>query len=117
MSWLVRPLTCDGRTVLGPLAPARLGDADLKDICLRMHAILRTIEMSRCEGRLLPRDIFDRMDTLESLVLHGPRPRLLDWSGLIAEFGEYYRLAGAGPIPVDPAGFTELRARYSRLPG
>jgi hypothetical protein len=117
MSWLSRPLTCDGTTVLGPLDPARLNDGDLKDICLRMHVILDTIEMPRCEGRLLPRDLFDRMDTLESLLHHGPRPRLSDWSGLVAEFGEYYGLEGTGAIPVDPAGFHELRSEYADILG
>ena len=113
MSWLTRPLTCDGTTVLGPLNQTRLCDADLKEICLRMHAILHTIEMPRCEGRLLPLQIFDRMDALESAVLHGPQPRLSDWSDLISEIGEYYGLAGTGPIPVDSAEFNKLRERYS----
>ena len=97
---LARPLVADDMVVAEPLDPARLIDTDLRGICLRMHAILDTVEMPRCEGRLLPRDLFDAIDTLESLVVHGPRPRLSDWTGVISEFGAYYGLAGSGPITV-----------------
>jgi hypothetical protein len=64
MEWLGRPLVCDGAVVAGLLDPARLGDSDLRDICLRMHVILETVEMPRCEGWLIPRDLFDAIDTL-----------------------------------------------------
>lgn len=114
--WLARPLISGGEIVLDALNPEQLTDADLKDICLRMHAILSTIEMPRCEGRLLPIDIFDRMDTLESMVLHGHggSPRLSEWSVLIDEFGEYYGLNTQGPIAVNAAIFRELSATYTR---
>ena len=115
-SWLTRPLTCGRTMVLAPLDLAQLSDADLRDICLRMHAILDTIEMPRCEGRLIPRDIFDKMDTLESDVLHGPKPKLSDWMDLIAEFGSYYGLEGTGPIPVDLDLFEKLQSRYAEFP-
>ncbi|HEY1188033.1 MAG TPA: hypothetical protein VGE74_10270 [Gemmata sp.] len=105
MEWLTRPLTADGAVRAGPLDPARLADADLRNICLRMHAILNTVEMLRCEGRLLPVRLFDAIDTLAGLVRHGPQPRLADWASIISEFGAYYGLAGAGagPIAVEPA--------------
>jgi hypothetical protein len=85
-----------------------------------MHAILNTIEMPRCEGRLIPYNLFNDMDTLESMVLHGHSspyghsspPCLAEWSGLIREFGEYYHLAGSGPIAVDSAIYREVAKRY-----
>jgi hypothetical protein len=119
MSWLARPLVCDGKVVLDAFDPERLTDADLRDVCLRMHLILGTIEMPRCEERLLPVAIFDRMDTLESMVLHGHGgyPRLSEWSDLISEFGEYYGLEGQGPITVVPAIYREVGARFARSPG
>ena len=103
MEWLARPLIADGVVVAGPLDPARLTDADLRSICQRMHAILDTVEMPRCEGRMLPVKLFDAIDTLASLVRHGPRLRLAEWASVISEFGSYYGLAGAGPISVEPA--------------
>ena len=121
MEWIVRPMVCDGAVVAEPLDPARLTDADLRTICLRMHAILDTIEMPRCEGRLIPLGLFDDIDTLESMVVHGhpspsghtSPPRLAEWAEVVREFGTYYGLAGAGPIIVDPALFREVASRYS----
>jgi hypothetical protein len=115
MLWLARPLASAGRTVLDGLDLARLTDSDLRDISLRMEVIFDTIEMPRCEGRLMPRDIFDRMDTLASMVLHGHggMPRLADWAGLISDFGEYYDLAGEGPIAVEETYYHEHATRYA----
>ena len=76
--------------------------------------ILDTIEMPRCEGRLLPADLFDRMDTLESRLFHGPgTPRLSEWEALIREFSYYYELNGDSAIAVDPSIFRETSARYA----
>jgi hypothetical protein len=102
------------------LDPAKLTDADLRSVCLRMHVILATIEMPRCEGRLLPVALFDAIDTLESMVLHGhpspsghsSPPRLAEWVGAVRAFGEHYQLSGHGPIAVDPAIYHEVAARY-----
>lgn len=115
VEWLARSLVCDGDVVAGPLDPSRLADSDLRNICLRMHVILETIEMPRCEGRLIPVALFDALDTLEGIVLHGnPRPpRLAEWSGVVHEFGEYYQLAGSGHITVDSASYHKRAARYS----
>lgn len=121
MEWLARPLVCDGAVVAEPLDPARLADADLRDICLRMQVILETIEMPRCEGRLIPYNLFLDIDTLDSMVLHGhpspyghqSPPRLAEWAGVIREFGAYYGLAGHGPIAVDPTIYRKEAARYS----
>jgi hypothetical protein len=106
----------NGEVVLDALDPARLCDADLPGICLRMSAILSTIEMPRCEGRLLPRDIFDRIDTLYDHLRHGPSPKLPEWVRLIADFGEYYGLEGVGPISVDPDLYREEAARFTDVP-
>lgn len=114
LSWVARPVACDGRVVLDGLDVDRLADADLRDICLRMQLILDTIEMPRCEGRLLPVDLFNRMDTLESRLFHGPgTPRLSEWEALLREFGDYYELNSAGAIAVDPSIFREISARYA----
>lgn len=119
LSWLTRPLVCDGRVILGPLDPAQLTDADLRDISFRMMVILDTIEFPICEGRHLPVELFDRMDTLESAALHGHggAPRLADWVDLIREFGEHYRLDGRGPIVVDERAVRERWPRYFDSPG
>jgi hypothetical protein len=115
MEWLARPLMCDGEVVGEPLDLTRLTDADLRTICLRMHVIFHTVEMPRGEERWMPVELFDAIDTLESIVLHGhPRPpRLAEWVGVIREFGAHYHLAGCGPIAVDPAIYREVFARYS----
>jgi hypothetical protein len=47
VEWLSRPLVAAGVTVARPLDPDRLTDADLRGICLRMRAILDTVEMPR----------------------------------------------------------------------
>jgi hypothetical protein len=39
MEWLARPLTCGSAVVAEPLDPARLTDADLRAICLRMNGV------------------------------------------------------------------------------
>lgn len=114
MLWLTRPLVCDGVIVRDGLDPARLNDVDLPGISLRMQVILDTIEMPRCEGRLIPVRIFDRMDTLESLILHGGHPRLSDWSDLVREFGEYYGLAEVSSIAVDRESYREVSQRYAQ---
>lgn len=122
MEWLARPLVCDGAVAAEPLDPARLTDADLPAICLRMHAIFHTIEMPQAEERWMPVELFDAIDTLEGMVLHGRRspaghtspPRLAEWTGVIHDFGAHYRLAGRGPLPVDPAIYREVAARYNR---
>jgi hypothetical protein len=121
MDWLARPLVCDDLVVAEPLDPSALADVHLHNICLRMHVILSTIEMPRCEERLIPLNLFDAIDTLESLVLHGQSsqqgrsspPRLAEWSDVIREFGNYYNLAGRGPIAVKPAIYREVAARYT----
>ncbi len=121
MEWLARPLVCDGAVVCGPLDPARLTDVDLRAICLRMHAIFHTVEMPRAEERWMPVELFDAIDTLESMVLHGlpsstgqpVPPRLAEWTGVIRKFGKHYQLAGRGPIAVDPDIYHEVAVRYS----
>ncbi len=109
MEWLARPIVANGVVVAGPLDPARLTDADLRSICVRMHAILDTVDMPRCEGRLIPTKLFDAIDTLQSMVVNGlpsptgqpTQPRLAEWADTVREFGVYYGLAGARPIAVD----------------
>ena len=83
-----------------------------------MRVILGTIEMPRCEGRLIPVKLFDDIDRLESMVLHGqPSPtRLAEWEAVIREFGAYYHLDGSEPIVVDPVIHREAAARYSGAP-
>jgi hypothetical protein len=118
--WLSRSIECDGVIVLDPLDPLHCTDADLRSICLRMQLILETIEMPRCEGRLIPYNLFDDIDTLESMVLHGHAspyghsspPRLAEWMEVIREFGRYYDLSGQGPIAVDSKIYHEFAARY-----
>ncbi len=120
MSWLDRPLICEGNLVRPGLDTDRLADADLREICFRMHVILQTIEMPRCEGRLIPANIFDEMDTLESMVLQGfgspsghrSPPILEEWLALIEEFGEYYQLTGSDPITVEASIYRDLATRY-----
>jgi hypothetical protein len=120
MEWLARPLVCDGAVVAEPLDPARLTDADLRAICLRMHAVFHTVEMPRAEERWMPVELFDAIDTLENMVLHGhpspsgqrSPPQLAEWVGVIREFGAHYQLAGRGTIAVDPAIYREVAARY-----
>ncbi|MCE9548088.1 MAG: hypothetical protein K8T25_21655 [Planctomycetia bacterium] len=114
MYWLARPLACNGEILLDGLDVGQLTDSDLKNICFRMDVILDTIEMPRCEGRLLPTGIFDRMDTLMSMIIHGHggTPKLTDWTGLITEFGEYYGLAGDGPIDVDLDTYRAAMASF-----
>ncbi len=116
MLWLARPLACAGRIVFDGLDPGRLTDSDLRDISLRMEVIFDTIEMPRCEGRLMPRDIFDQLDTLASMVIHGHggAPRLADWAGLISDFGEYYDLDGEGPIAVEETYYRDHATRYAQ---
>jgi hypothetical protein len=116
MSWLARPIACEDVIVLEALDAEHLSSTDLREICLRMDVILQTIEMSRCEGRLMPVEIFDRIEKLADLVLHGWRPPLTDWTGLICEFGEHYGLSGDGPIPVDPAVYQNAVERFNVWP-
>ena len=118
MDWLARPLIADGVVVAEPLDRARLTDADLRTICMRMHVILETIEMPRCEGRLLPVKLFDAIDDLAGRVMHpgDHPPRLAEWAGVISEFGAYYGLTGAGPIPVDPALWRRAAAWLGAVP-
>jgi hypothetical protein len=118
VEWLTRPLTADGVVVAEPLDPARLTDANLRTICTRMHAILDTVEMPRCEGRLLPVKLFDAIDDLAGRVMHpgDHPPRLAEWAAVIREFGAYYELAGVGPIPVDPALWHRAAAWLGAAP-
>lgn len=113
MEWLLRPLVADGVEAAGPLDPALLTDADLRSVCARMHAILETIEMPRCEGRLIPAPLFDAIDTLECRLRHpAPRlPRLAEWAETIREFGAYYGLGGTGPIVVEAPYWRAAVAR------
>lgn len=120
MDWLERPLVCDGAVVGEPIDSSRLTDADLWAICLRMHIIFGTVEMPRAEERWMPVELFDAIDTLESMVLfghpspagHSSPPRLAEWAGVIRQFGAHYQLAGRGPIVVDPAVYREVAGRY-----
>lgn len=115
MEWLERPLVCDGAVVAEPLTLNRLTDADLREVCLRMQAIFHTIEMPRAEERWMPVELFDAIDTLESMVLDGEPslPRLAEWEGVICQFGMHYQLAGLSPINVDSSIYRKVAARYS----
>jgi hypothetical protein len=123
MEWLSRPLTCEGATVAEPLDPSRLTEFDLPTICFRMHVILHTIEMPRAEERWLPVELFDSIDSLESMILdghpssvgeNGP-PRLSEWTRVIRQFGDHYQLTGQGPIIVNPFIYHEAANRYRRV--
>lgn len=112
-NWLSLPLTCDGSMLLYGLDLVRIGDSDLFDISFRMQVILQTIEMPRCEGRLLPIEIFDRMDDLECKFFHGPTTSLEDCLELIHDFGMHYDLeANGNSIPVNRTEFKSERSRY-----
>lgn len=114
MKWLARPLECDRKVVAEALVPANLTDADLRSICLRMQVIFHTVEMLRAEERWMPVELFDAIDTLESMVLHGSPtpPRLAEWSETICKFGTHYQLAGCGPIAINPSIYREVAERY-----
>ena len=101
MEWLTRPLMADGVVVAEPLDPARLTDAELPSVCVRMYAILNSVEKRRCEGRLIQTSLFDQIDTLATLVRQGPSPHWHDWVDVVREFGTYYQLEGTAPIVVD----------------
>jgi hypothetical protein len=119
--WLRRPLACDGAVVAGPLDPAALADADLPAVCLRMHAVMGSIEQGRCEGRHLPLELFENLDALWEEVVRGHTgpggrcgsPRLSDWEGVLYEFGEHYPLAGEGPFALDAAIYRRLAALFA----
>ena len=111
IDWLKSPLICAGEEICEPLCPDSLSDSDLKDICFRMHLILDSIEFIRCEGRLLPRDIFDAIDTLESRLQFNTDNHLKDWIEWIEKFGAYYDLDGKTPIIIDSRSYEEIRKR------
>lgn len=100
----------------------KLTNVDLRNICLQMHVILDTIETPRCEGRLIPFDLFNDIDTLESMVLYGHAspcghcspPNLDQWLSVICQFGSYYQLSGTGPINVDCEIYTDVMTRYNK---
>lgn len=117
MDWLARPLAADGVMVAEPLDPSRLADGDLQSICQRMHAILNTVEMLRCEGRLLPVELFDAIDTLADRMRHGPLPRLEEWSSVISDFGSHYGLNESGPINVEAVCWEQAITLVGALEG
>jgi hypothetical protein len=87
-----------------------------------MHAILHTVEMPRAEERLMPVELFNAIDTLESMVLHGHAspsghsspPQLAEWMSTIAAFGAHYHLdAVRGPIVIDSAIYGETVGRFN----
>lgn len=87
-----------------------------------MHVILDTIENPRCEGRLMPVNLFYDIDTLEGMVLyaqvspygHSSPPILDEWSSVIQDFGAYYHLYGTGPINVDHEICRDVMTRYNK---
>ncbi|PQO33790.1 hypothetical protein C5Y97_16310 [Blastopirellula marina] len=97
------------------LDPFQLTDEDLPDICLRMHLILDSIEFTRCEGRLIYRDIFDPIDTLYSDLLRKETNRLDDWRENIEKFGDYYELSRMTKIEVSQRAVTALAYMFERL--
>lgn len=121
MEWLSRPLKCGSKIVQTALDSTKLTNEDLRNICLRMHVILETIETPRCEGRLIPLDLFNDIDTLEGMVLfgqsspygHSSPPTLVEWWSVIREFGRYYSLHGTGAIEVDHEIYSDVVTRYN----
>jgi hypothetical protein len=120
--WITRAVVCDGAVVFEPLDPARLSDADLADLCLRMLVIMSTIESPRAEGRWLPVELHDQIDTLWSMVCQGHPgpsgyrnpPGLDDWMPLVEEFGAYYGLNESGRIRVDPQIYRDEVDRFAK---
>ncbi len=102
MNWIRSEVVCQGGTVAAPLEPEAITNADLNDICHRMFVIMETIEFPRCEGRLLPADIFDAIDSLYDNLTFKPETDLQDWVQWIERFGDYYDLDGTRPIEVSP---------------
>jgi hypothetical protein len=100
LGWLKSPLVCEGRIVRPGLLPESISDADLPDICLRMHLVLDTIEFERCEGRQINLNIFDPIDSMESQLRHGQDNHLCDWQETITRFANYYKLDGSNPIRI-----------------
>src|SRR5690242_9911685 len=100
VAWLRSALICQGETMRPPLDPSSISDADLPDICLRMSVVMASLEQPRCEGRLLPLDIFDAIEALDAAIFHGKGYRIEDWLPLVARFGEYYSLDGTKAIEV-----------------
>lgn len=107
LEWLKSPLICNGRIVRSGLTPDSMTNADLPDICLRMHLILETIEFDRCEGRLMNVTIFDSIDTMESKLRFETENQLSDWRETISRFGEHYNLAGNEPIDISCKAINE----------
>jgi hypothetical protein len=108
LDWVRSSLICNGRIVRPALTPNRISDADLPDLCFRMHLILDTIEHRRCEGRLINLDIFEPIDTLASKIQHHGPVRLTEWASTMEQFGQYYELDGTKPIEVEQRSLDQL---------
>lgn len=118
LEWLQLPVVCDGQVVRPALSLDSLSDADLPDICLRMHVILDTIEFGYCEGRLINLDVYDPIcDMEDSLECHRPKDTLDQWHSAIARFADFYSawLEGITAIEVTPLALNNCKHTAERL--
>jgi len=115
LNWLQSEIHCEGQRIRPPLDPTMVKSRDLRDICLRMHLILDSIEFTRCEGRLISLDIFDSIDQMHSDLLRKDTIPLSDWRDCIERFGDYYGLNGSQPIEVSPRSVKEIATMAQQL--
>lgn len=99
LSWIERPLECEGASLRERLFVDRLTDHDLRALCFRMRVIFDTIENETTKGGVFSFYLNHSIDSLESKLLHDS-PRLVEWLPLVEEFGRAYGLDGTGPIQV-----------------
>ncbi|MEM7011169.1 MAG: hypothetical protein AAF585_06765 [Verrucomicrobiota bacterium] len=93
--------------------PKLLSDADLTEICFRMHVIFDDVDYA--EGRWIPLEIFEPIDTLRSAVRHRPNEtKLADWTELISDFGSHYDLNAVKEIQVSRESFEANSKLFNR---
>lgn len=113
--WLRAELVCQGKRIRPPIDFGQLRDEDLPEICLRMWLILVSIEFTRAEGRLIPLEIFEPLDTLDSVLGTQKKLCIEDYRHVIDRFGEHYHLNGQQTIEISSHSVKSNRPRLEAI--
>lgn len=100
ITFLGKPIHGNRKVLVAAYAFEPGDPAHVKDLCEHLLKIIEEIEWHRCEGRLLPVELYDKIDSIRSELDIDPKSRIPRLLACAAELGCYYQIDNLEEIEI-----------------